>query len=154
TPGASSRRKALLRLGRGKIPIYHREVGEVDSASLFVAVMGASSYTFACAARNQNLHSWIDCHIRAFEFLEGVICEACRELADPASPEGHQQQHLTRVLRIWKLWDSTAKQKKWDSLYVGNLGDGIRAVIDLKQIAGVASWFNADHQGRSGTTPI
>jgi hypothetical protein len=37
-----------------------------------VAVMGASSYTFACAARNQNLHSWIDCHIRVFEFLEGV----------------------------------------------------------------------------------
>jgi len=40
-----------------KIPIYHPEVGEVDSASLFVAVMGASSYTFAYAARNQNLHS-------------------------------------------------------------------------------------------------
>jgi transposase len=55
-----------------KIPIYHREIGAVDSASLFVAVMGASSYTFAYAARNQNLHSWIDCHIRAFEFLEGV----------------------------------------------------------------------------------
>jgi hypothetical protein len=90
---------------------------------------------------------------QAPEGRPNVICEACRELADPASPEGHQQ-HLTRVLRIWKLWDSTAKQKKWDSLYVGNLGDGIRAVIDLKQIAGVASWFNADHQGRSGTTPI
>jgi transposase len=55
-----------------KIPIYHQKIGEVDSASLFVAVLGASSYTFAYAARNQNLHSWIDCHIRAFEFLEGV----------------------------------------------------------------------------------
>lgn len=55
-----------------KIPIYHREAGEIDSASLFVAVMGASSYTFVHATRNQDLHSWIDCHVRAFDFLEGV----------------------------------------------------------------------------------
>jgi Hypothetical glycosyl hydrolase 6/Beta-galactosidase trimerisation domain len=80
-------------------------------------------------------------------------CEECRKLADPATPEG-RQQHLDRVLEVWKLWDSTAKQKKWDSLYVGNLGGGIRAVTDLMQIAGVAGWFNADHQGRSGTAPI
>jgi hypothetical protein len=80
-------------------------------------------------------------------------CAECRKLADPATPEGHQQ-HLARVLEIWKLWDSTAKQKKWDSVYVGNLGGGIRAVTDLKEIAEVAGWFNADHQGRSGTTPI
>lgn len=55
-----------------KIPIYHREAGEIDSASLFVAVMGASSYTFVHATRNQDLRSWIDCHVRAFDFLEGV----------------------------------------------------------------------------------
>jgi hypothetical protein len=80
-------------------------------------------------------------------------CEACKNLADPATPEGHEQ-HLARVLDIWKLWDNTAKRKKWDSVYVGNLGGGIRAVTDLRQIAEVAGWFNADHQGRSGTTPI
>ena len=55
-----------------KIPIHHREAGEMDSASLFVAVLGASSYTFVCATRNQNLRSWIDCHVRAFEFFAGV----------------------------------------------------------------------------------
>ncbi len=80
-------------------------------------------------------------------------CGACRNLADPATPEGYQQ-HLARVLEIWKLWDDIAKQKKWDSVYVGNLGGGIRAVTNLSQIAGVAGWFNADHQGRSGVTPI
>jgi hypothetical protein len=80
-------------------------------------------------------------------------CEACRKLADPATPDGYQQ-HLARVLEIWKLWDTIAKQKKWDSVYVGNLGDGIRAVTDLNRIAEIAGWFNADHQGRSGTTPI
>ena len=80
-------------------------------------------------------------------------CDACKKLADPASSEGYDQ-HLARVLDIWKLWDNTAKQKKWDSVYVGNLGGGIRAVTNLSRIAGTAGWFNADHQGRSGATPI
>ena len=55
-----------------KIPIHPRETGEMDSASLFVAAMGASSYTFVHATRNRDLRSWIDCHVRAFEFIEGV----------------------------------------------------------------------------------
>jgi hypothetical protein len=80
-------------------------------------------------------------------------CEACRKLADPSTPEGYEQ-HLARVLDVWRLWDDTAKQKKWDSVYVGNLGGGIRAVTNLSRIAGVAGWFNADHQGRSRETPI
>ncbi|MGH9581672.1 MAG: alpha-amylase family protein, partial [Bryobacteraceae bacterium] len=82
-------------------------------------------------------------------------CEACKalNLASPDSPEGFQQ-HLSQVLAIWKLWDNTAKEKKWDSVYVGNLGGGIHAVTNLMAIGSVAGWFNADHQGRSGTTPI
>ena len=82
-------------------------------------------------------------------------CQACRalRLANPDSPEGFQQ-HLSRVLDIWRLWDNTAKEKKWDSVYVGNLGGGIHAVLNLKALANVAGWFNADHQGRAGNTPI
>jgi hypothetical protein len=81
------------------------------------------------------------------------FCEHCRDLGDPKSPK-YYRAHLDRVLEIWRLWDSTAKQKKWDSVYVGNLGGGIRAVTDLTKIAEVAGWFNADHQGRTGNTPI
>jgi transposase len=55
-----------------KVALYHREAGEIDSASLFVAVMGASSYTFIYATRNQDLLNWVDCHVRAFEFFEGT----------------------------------------------------------------------------------
>ncbi len=54
------------------IPICHREAGEVGCASLFVAVMGASSYTFIHAASSQELWHWVDCHVRAFEFFEGT----------------------------------------------------------------------------------
>ena len=80
-------------------------------------------------------------------------CPECRGFGDPNSPE-FRDRHLARVIEIWKLWDSTAKQKKWDSVYVGNLGGSIRAAMDLKQVASVAGWFNADHQGRTGNTPI
>ncbi len=80
-------------------------------------------------------------------------CEICRRLPARGTPEFYRR-HEERVLEIWKLWDSTAKQKKWDSVYVGNLGGGIRAVTNVKKIGEIAGWFNADHQGRSGNTPI
>lgn len=55
-----------------KIPLHDRDTGEVRMASLFVAVLGASSYTWAEAALTQELEPWIGAHVRAFEFLGGV----------------------------------------------------------------------------------
>ncbi len=47
--------------------------GEVDfAAATFVAVLGASSYTFAEATLGQDLAGWIGSHQRAFEFAGGV----------------------------------------------------------------------------------
>jgi transposase len=54
------------------VPIHDCRTGETDPASLFVAVLGASTYTFAYAAQGQHLANWIDCHIRAFEFMGGT----------------------------------------------------------------------------------
>jgi len=61
---------------------------------------------------------------------------------------------MDRVLEVWRLWDSVAKEKRPDSVYVGNLGGGIRTVKNLKTLGDVAGWFNADHQGRAGDTVI
>jgi transposase len=46
--------------------------GEIREAQLSVAVLGASSYTFAEATWTQGLGDWIASHIRALEFLGGV----------------------------------------------------------------------------------
>src|SRR5712664_1638946 len=52
--------------------IYDRESGQAKPASLFVAALGASSYTFAHATLSQDLPHWIECHVLAFEFFQGT----------------------------------------------------------------------------------
>jgi len=46
--------------------------GQVRQAQIFVAVWGASSYTFAEATWSQGLSDWIHSHVRAFEFGGGL----------------------------------------------------------------------------------
>ena len=55
------------------IPIHDPQSGEVHHAAVFVAVLGASSYTFVEATTGQDLRSWIGSHMRAFEFFGGVV---------------------------------------------------------------------------------
>jgi transposase len=54
------------------VPIHNRSSGEITQAPLFVAALGASSYTYAEAARNQQLDSWIQVNMHALEFYGGV----------------------------------------------------------------------------------
>lgn len=46
--------------------------GELIEVELFVAVLGASNYTFAEATRTQRGEDWIGSHQRAFRFFGGV----------------------------------------------------------------------------------
>lgn len=54
------------------ISIYDPKGGPERPASIFVAVLGASNYTYAEATASQELEHWIGSHIRAFEFFQGV----------------------------------------------------------------------------------
>lgn len=54
------------------IEIVDAETGETKPAYLFVAVLGASNYTYVEATFSQNLASWIQSHVRALNFLSGV----------------------------------------------------------------------------------
>jgi Hypothetical glycosyl hydrolase 6/Beta-galactosidase trimerisation domain len=62
--------------------------------------------------------------------------------------------YMARVLDVWRRWQAVVTEKHPDSVYVGNLGGGIRTVKNVKRLGDVALWFNADHQGRSGDTAI
>jgi len=54
------------------VPVIDPGTGEVRPAYLFVAVCGASSYTYAEAALSQDSHAFLSAHCRAFAFLGGV----------------------------------------------------------------------------------
>jgi transposase len=54
------------------ITVHDPVTGEIWPASLFVMVLGASSYTYAEATRDQQLSAWIGAHIHAFESFSGV----------------------------------------------------------------------------------
>ena len=46
--------------------------GEARQAEIFVAVLGASSFTYACAVWSQALPDWVGAHVRAFGYFGGV----------------------------------------------------------------------------------
>jgi transposase len=52
--------------------VIDRSSGEVRTAQIFVAVLGASNYTYAEATWTQNLADWIGAHVRALTYLGGV----------------------------------------------------------------------------------
>ncbi|MCP5347699.1 MAG: IS21 family transposase [Pseudomonadales bacterium] len=54
------------------VPVIDQTTGEVRQAQIFVAVLGASNYTYAEATWTQSLPDWIGSHVRTFRFLGGV----------------------------------------------------------------------------------
>lgn len=54
------------------VPIVNPDTGECSNAQIFVAVLGASNYTFACASKSQKQVDWINAHVKAFDFFGGV----------------------------------------------------------------------------------
>lgn len=63
----------------GDKPHYiDHQTGEVIYCELFIAVLGASSYTFATAVSSQKKEDWIRCNIMALEYFGG-----CPEIIVP-----------------------------------------------------------------------
>ena len=55
-----------------RAPVINPATGEVREAEVFVAVLGASNYTYAEATWTQGLADWIGAHVRCFDYLGGV----------------------------------------------------------------------------------
>lgn len=52
--------------------IVDRDTGEVRDVQIFVAVLGASNYTYAEATLTQRLPDWISSHVRTFAYFGAV----------------------------------------------------------------------------------
>ena len=77
------------------VAVVDRQSGRIRHAQVFVAVLGASNYTFAEATWSQTLPDWVASHVRAFEFFGG-----CTELVIP-------DNHRPAVSRIHRYEPDT-----------------------------------------------
>ena len=87
------------------MPIIEAASGEIRAAQIFVAVLGASHYTYAEATWTQALPDFIGSHVRCFEFLGAVpallvpdnlksaIKQACRYEPEATSTYAEMARH-------------------------------------------------------------
>ncbi len=54
------------------VPVVDADTGEIRQAQVFVAVLGASNYTYACATASQKAADWVASIIATLEFIGGV----------------------------------------------------------------------------------
>jgi transposase len=54
------------------LPVVDPTTGEIRRAQVFVAVLGASNYTYACATWQQTAADWVGAIIATLEFIGGV----------------------------------------------------------------------------------
>lgn len=54
------------------VPIIDAQTGEITPAQIFVAVLGASNYTYARATARQTMEDWLGAVADAFEFIGGT----------------------------------------------------------------------------------
>ena len=64
------------------VPVFDRATGEERQAHVFVAVLGASNYTYAEACSSEGLADWIGAHVNALAFIGGapklLVCDNLR----------------------------------------------------------------------------
>jgi transposase len=53
------------------LPLIDPTTGEITTAQVFVATLGASNYTYACATLRQTTADWIRAQVQALEFFGG-----------------------------------------------------------------------------------
>jgi transposase len=64
--------KGFLDYAGQTVPVLDGSNGELRQAQVFIAVLGASNYTYAEPSWDQSLESWIGGHVHAFDFFGGV----------------------------------------------------------------------------------
>ncbi len=64
--------KSFVDFSGDGVEVVDAVTGEVRTAKLFVAVLGASSLTYVEPIFSEELTTWVGCHVRALEYFGGV----------------------------------------------------------------------------------
>ncbi len=102
------------------IPVYDRHTGMAWQAALFVATLGASSYTWAEATRDQQMEAWLRAHVHAFEHFGGIPVLAVPDNAKTGMSRAHRFDpdldsellQLRTALRLWYRARSTIQAER------------------------------------------
>ena len=126
-----------------KIPYCEPETGESKVASVFVSVLPASAYPFACACEDAKLSSWIDAHIRAYEFFGGVpkvtvpdntkTAVITPDLVDPVLNKSYTEMARHYRTNLVPARAGKPKDKAADENMVGNVSRRIIAALRNRQ---------------------
>ncbi len=110
------------------VPIISPATGECRFAQIFVAVLGASNFTYAEATLTQSLPDWLGSHVRAFQYFGGStaivipdnlrsgVTKACRY--DPDLNASYQQLAEHYQLAVIPARPYKPKDKTWASYYL------------------------------------
>ncbi len=61
--------KLFIEFSGATVPIVNPDSGEVRKAEIFVAVLGASGYTYAQATWSQQKSDWIEAHVVTYRYI-------------------------------------------------------------------------------------
>jgi hypothetical protein len=79
-------------------------------------------------------------------------CAICSNLP-PSNTIAYWNVFNDRVFELWNKYDAIAKEKKPGSFFFANLGGNVHGGPNLERLATIASWFQADNQGRTYDDP-
>jgi len=64
--------KLFLDFSGDGVDVVDAKTGEKRKAKLFLAVLGASNFTYAEPVLSEDLPTWVQCHVNALEYMGGV----------------------------------------------------------------------------------
>ena len=83
------------------VPVINPDTGEIRRVAIFVAVMGASNYTYVEACEGQDMMSWLNAHSRCLTFLGGVPKLLIPDNLRSAVKKAAVSLSSTTVIRRW-----------------------------------------------------
>ena len=136
-------------------PIHHNEDPRLFRTCMFSTYM--TDYMTAIMKEINSLYDVDGLFTNAWPPLGAMpvcYCDQCRKLPQPGTL-AYWEKFNERVVYLWKLYDSIAKEKRPANFYFANLGGGIHSTANLVQLGELCEWFQCDNQGRGGdATPI
>lgn len=117
--------------------------GEAKPAYIFVAVLPATSYPFVYAYGDMKIPSWIDAHVRAFEFFKGVskvtipdntkTAVTKPDLVDPVLNRSYQEMAKHYRTTLIPARAAKPKDKAAGENMVGNVSKRIISALRNRQ---------------------